>query len=239
MLRFTSTVTPLTLRVRNCITATPRAKIVRLELGTQPFSFRAGQAALLGVADQPLRRPYSIASAPADVVETGLLEFLVNEGPGGSLGPHLAGLARGARVTLEGPVGHFELASGEHPSLFVAGGSGISPLRSMLRQLLAERAATPIAVAYSGRTSSDLAYAAELRRLARAGAIRLLLTTTREEGRRSGIHRGRLTADDFRSLDAGPATHAYVCGPQALVRDLPALLVDAGVAPHHVHLERW
>lgn len=231
----------LTLRVRNCITATPRSKIVRLDLSGSPFTFRAGQAALLGLAGQPLRRPYSIACAPADVETTGHLEFLVQESAHGSLGPHLHGLRRGALITVDGPVGSFQLprpASDEH-YLFVAGGSGISPLRSMMRQVLAQRSTSRIGVAYSARTAQELAYGAELRALARRRMIELLATTTRDPRPRESTRRGRLTVDDFRALGASRLTRAFVCGPESLVQDIPAILVDAGVAPDHVYLERW
>lgn len=234
----------LTLRVRNCITATPRSKIVRLDLNGTPFAFRAGQAALLGIDGQPLRRPYSIACAPADVESTGYLEFLVQEsshGSHGSLGPHLHGLRRGALVTVDGPVGSFQLPrpSPDEHYLFVAGGSGISPLRSMMRQALAQRSTSRIGVAYSARTADELAYGAELRALARRHVIELLTTTTREPSPRERGRRGRLTVDDFRALGVGRLTRAFVCGPESLVQDIPAILVDAGVVPHHVHLERW
>lgn len=232
----------LTLRVRNCITATPRSKIIRLALDPAAFPFHPGQAALLGLAGQPLRRPYSIASAPSDLEATGTLEFLVQEGSHGSLGPHLTGLTRGSRMIVEGPVGTFglpiRLPRDQH-YLFVAGGSGISPLRSMIRHVLAHTTTPRVSVAYSARTSQELAYAAELRRFARQGAIQLLLTTTREISQRTHTRQGRLTAEDFRTLGATEETQGYICGPESLVRDAPALLIDAGLAPGHVYMERW
>lgn len=231
----------LSLRVRNCITATPRSKIIRLALDRASFEFRAGQAALLGLEGQPLRRPYSIASAPSDVRSTGVLEFLVQEGTHGSLGPHLAGIARGSTVVVEGPFGSFALVPNPPPHhyLFVAGGSGIAPLRSMIRHVLGHSPTPQISVAYSARTSRDWAYATELRQLARRGAIRLVLTTTRDTGPGGRARRGRLTAADFRGLGVSADTRSYICGPDTLVSDMPAMLVEAGLAPEHVHLERW
>ncbi len=231
----------LSLRIRNCITATPRSKIIRLALDRASFEFRAGQAALLGLEGQPLRRPYSIASAPADVRSTGLLEFLVQEGAHGSLGPHLDGMARGSTVVVEGPLGGFAIVPDPpaHHYLFVAGGSGIAPLRSMIRHVLGHSLTAKIGVAYSARTSRDWAYATELRQLARRGAIRLVLTTTRDTRPGPRVRRGRLTAADFRDLGANSDTRSYICGPESLVADVPTVLVEAGLKPQHVHMERW
>lgn len=231
----------LSLRVRNCIRATPRSTIIKLALDEASFEFRAGQAALLGLQGQPLRRPYSIASAPSDVQSTGVLEFLVQDGTHGSLGPHLAGVTRGSTVVVEGPFGNFALSRNPpaYHYLFVAGGSGIAPLRSMMRHVLDHSSRAQISVAYSARTSRDWAYAAELRQLARRGAIRLILTTTRDARPGGRAHHGRLTAEDFRGVGASADTRSYICGPESLVSDAAVMLVQAGLEPEHIHRERW
>ena len=125
--------TMLTLPIREVVPATPRARIVRLALDGQPFSYRAGQAAYLQPERSPVRRAYSIASAPEETARHGMLEFLVQD-TGGSPGLFLDLLRPGVLVTVEGPLGSFTFPeqSPERRFVFIAGGTGIAPLRSML-----------------------------------------------------------------------------------------------------------
>ena len=54
------------LHVRDVQRATPRTRFLRLELGASGFTFAAGQAVMAGLHGSPLRKPYSIASAPSE-----------------------------------------------------------------------------------------------------------------------------------------------------------------------------
>ena len=111
----------LTLPVRSVVTTTPLTRLIRLDLGTRPFVFQAGQAALIGTHGQTERRPYSIASSPEDAVRHHRLEFLVKVDAMGTIGPHLAAVAPGSRIDLEGPTGAFTLGVAPAPAyLFVA-----------------------------------------------------------------------------------------------------------------------
>jgi ferredoxin-NADP reductase len=127
---------------------------VRLALGAGRFPHTAGQAALIGVVDQAELQPYSIASAPEESRKSGHLEFLLKLEPGGGWGPHLAGLRRGARITVQGPIGTFVFppAPEERQFLFVAGGTGIAPLRSMICHAFESRQPGRLHLLYSART---------------------------------------------------------------------------------------
>ena len=67
----------LTLKLRDVLPATPRSRLVRLDLGGQPFSYAAGQAVKVGAHGGALRKPYSLASAPEDVAAEGWIELLI------------------------------------------------------------------------------------------------------------------------------------------------------------------
>ena len=114
--------------------ATPRARVVHLDMRDTAFPFEPGQAIWIGAHGQDQRKPYSIASAPEDVERDGRIELLVGVDASGSPGPHLP-LQVGTSVDLEGPIGKFTVPSVpvERRCLFIAGGTGIAPLRSMLR----------------------------------------------------------------------------------------------------------
>ncbi len=230
----------LTLPLRSVVDTTPLTRLVRLDLGRLPFAFHAGQAALIGAHGQTLRRPYSIASSPDDARRHRRIEFLLKVDDAGAAGPHLPSLAPGLRVDLEGPSGSFVLQDAEAPAyLFVAGGTGIAPLRGMLRHLIASDVRVPIALLYSVRDPAEFAFRVELERLARRGLIRLLLTITGEGHEAWTGERGRVAERQLAAMLPDPGAVCYLCGPPALVEDLPPLLRRIGVGSSRILVEEW
>jgi ferredoxin-NADP reductase len=232
---------PLSLPIVVSRYETPRNLVIRLDLGDTPFPFEAGQYVLLGQrgADDP--RPYSIACAPAESRRLRALEFLIQVGETGSPGPHLPRLDAGERVEVEGPEGQFVLPTGRLGGdvLFVAGGTGIAPLRAMLWQLLATGEGARIGVVHSGRTPDDLPYADEFRRLADEGRIHLVETVTRDAPDSWQGIRGRIGRAQLEAAMTGPQPLCYVCGPDSLVEDVPRLLVTLGVPAARIYTEHW
>jgi ferredoxin-NADP reductase len=230
----------LTLPIRSVVTTTPLTRLIRLDLGTRPFVFQAGQAALIGTHGQTDRRPYSIASSPEDAVRHRRIEFLVKVDAQGSVGPHLGSLARGTRIDFEGPSGAFTLGGTPAASyLFVAGGTGISPLRAMLRHLIASGSGAAISVLYSARAPEELAFRTELERLARRGLIALELTVTGQASAAWDGVRGRISLEALQRALRSKETVCYLCGPPAMVEDVPPLLRQLGVPSSHVRTEEW
>ena len=220
--------------------ATPRARIIHLDLHEVRFPFRPGQAVWLGIHGQDLRKPYSIASSPEDVARDGRLELLVGVDADGDAGPHLP-LEVGAMVDVEGPVGRFTFpdAPAESRFLFIAGGTGISPLRSMLRHSITVPH-DEIGLMYSARLPEEFAYADEFRAMADAGTIELKMTVTRDPapGMWTGT-RGRITREDLQPLVHDGRTLCFVCGPPSLVHEIPKVLQSLGVPPERVRVEEW
>jgi ferredoxin-NADP reductase len=202
-----------------------------LDLGGHPFPFSPGQAVLVGRPGEAVRKPYAIASSPEDAA-AGALELLVKRGA-------FKGARAGAVLDVEGPFGRFRFPRrvAERQVLFVAGGTGIAPIRSMVRHTLASGYDGRLALAYSARTDRDFAFLAELRRLARAGRVRLHLTASRDAapGWRGG--RGRLDLERLRPLVASPRTLCFVCGPPGFVKGVAALLRRLGVASSRIRVE--
>lgn len=230
----------LTRPIRDIRVATPRARIIRLDLQGTPFPFEPGQAIWLGAHGQHLRKPYSIASAPEDVAREGCLELLVGVDGHGESSPHLP-LTPGALVDLDGPLGRFTFpdAPEERRFLFIAGGTGISPLRSMLRHAI-NVPHDAIGLMYSARLPEEFAYATELRTMAETGLIELRMTVTRDVGPGNWTgRRGRITRDELRPLVHDRRTLCFVCGPPALVNEMPRLLQDLGVARERIRIEEW
>jgi ferredoxin-NADP reductase len=214
--------------------------MVRLSLGKARFAYRAGQAALLGIVGQPQHVPYSIASAPEETTKHGWLEFLLKLESGG-WGSHLSGLGRGSGISVHGPVGSFVFPP--HPAerqfLFVAGGTGIAPLRSMICHAFSTRQRGRLHLLYSARTPSDFAYLPELKRYSREGRLELALTSTREVPPRWRGQQGRITSEHLASLVETPETLCFVCGPAAMVDDVPRMLMELGIERKRIRIEEW
>ena len=229
----------LTLHIRDVAPATLRARIVRLDLAGAPFPFVAGQAVLVGNAGGR-RRPYSLAGAPEDAAREGSLELLVGVDASGQPGPHLT-LTPGTTVDVEGPLGSFTFPSApsERRFAFIAGGTGIAPLRAMLRHALAGPH-EEIGLFYSARTPEDFAYQDEFRALADAGRMRLQQTITRphDEMSWSGA-RGRIDQALLAPLVHAPETLCFICGPQMFVSEMSAALSVLGITEGRIRIERW
>ena len=231
----------LTLDIREAIPATPRAHILRLDLHGQAFPYRAGQAAYLRPQGALKRRPYSIASAPEETARHGLVEFLVQTGSDGSSGLTPDLITPGTRVTVEGPMGTFTFP--DHPRerrfVFIAGGTGIAPLRSMLwHTLLAERDGH-VGLIYSVRSPEEFAYLQEFEALERQGRIDLRHTVTRMASEGWTGRQGRIDATFLRDLISPGETLCFVCGPPALVGDIPPQLRQLGVGDDQILIEQW
>jgi ferredoxin-NADP reductase len=229
----------LTLSIREVTPATPRARIVRIDLGDHEFPYAAGQALLIANHDYERRRPYSIAGAPEDARRERCLELLVGVNAEGAAGPHLT-LEPGQAVDVEGPLGAFTFPANPAASrfVFIAGGTGIAPLRAMMRHALAVPH-RDIGLFYSVRTPDEFAFEGELRALAAAGEIELRQTVTRAGERDWNGARGRLDRAMLSELVHDPETLCFVCGPPALVDEVPRLLVEMGIPRERIRIEEW
>ena len=149
-----------TFPIREAIAATPRAHIIRLDLHGQAFPYLAGQAAYLQPQGADKRRPYSIASAPEQTAQDGLIEFLVRDGGRrivrADAGPH--------------PPGHACLDRRTGGIVHVPGASARAPVRVHCRRHR-DRAAALDALAHAARRTRRTRVA-DLQR-ARTGGVRV------------------------------------------------------------------
>lgn len=230
----------ITLPIREVVPATPRARVVRLDLDGYSFEYLAGQAVLVG-AGVERKRPYSIADSPEDAALLGYLELLVGVDAAGEAGPHLP-LKPGVPIEVEGPVGSFTFPRkpAERQFVFVAGGTGIAPLRAMLRHAIRPAAKhNRVGLLYSARTPDEFAFADEFRLLAESGLIEFRQTITRDTDQAWSGGRGRIDRDVLAGLIHGADTLCFVCGPAAMVDDVPKLLQEIGVGREKIRIEEW
>jgi NAD(P)H-flavin reductase len=197
-----------------------------VDLGDRAFTFKPGQWAKLGV-DAAAARPYSIASSPFES-RSGVLQFLIRDD---GTGTDIARLRRGESLYMDGPHGRFNLPEEftEPHALFVAGGTGIAPLRAMLHHTLEQPSHPQCTLVYSARSADEFAYLQELRAAARDGKIRLALAVTRGAHTRWKGHSSRVDRAILASVIGTTDTQAFVCGPAGLVADMREALEALGV----------
>ena len=220
--------------------STPSTRIVRVRLESGRFTFRPGQAAQIGPAGTATLAPYSIACAPEDTRRDGALEFLVRIDAQERWGELFDPLRRGQQLRVKGPIGGFAFPdhATEERFLFIAGGTGISPIRSMIRHALAARAGH-LKLLYSARTPLDFAYRRELSGMARRREIEISLTATRDVPVSWRGGRGRIAQSQLAGLVDDAATLCFVCGPAAMVDDVPRMLVELGIEKGRIRIEEW
>ncbi len=219
--------------------ATPTTRIVRVALDGATFPYRAGQAASIAVDPGEPGTPYSIASAPAETAVTSYLEFLVKVDGTSRFGARVAQLQPGLPLLVSGASGRFAVGddASRQPLLFIAGGTGIAPLRSMIHDCFHGGRRDPIALVYSARSPEEFAYLDELRNLDAAGKLALTLTLT---GDAKEWRHARGRAGDRHLADlATPQTRCFICGPPSMVTDVPQALIRLGVPREQIRTEDW
>ena len=209
-------------------------RVVALDLRDPPdIRFQAGQFVSFQVPKPglpfPVTRPYSIASPPTSPHTIELLFNLVPGGPGSSF---LFSLNAGDPVSFRGPAGTFVLR--DYPDrrlLFIATGTGIAPIRSMLRTRLPSP--TPVALIWGLRHERDIYYHEELDSLAaQYPEFSYIITLSQPSPEWTGAT-GRVQS----ALEA-PTTRVddlavYVCGSRAMIESVTALIRSRGICPIH------
>jgi ferredoxin-NADP reductase len=224
------------------IDETPRVKSIVLEPSEWP-GHRAGQHVDIRLTAEDgyqAQRSYSIASAPEDE----LLALTVERLEDGEVSPYLADeLRSGDTLELRGPIGGYfvweEPLGG--PLLLLAGGSGVVPLRSMLRHHTSTQSAIPVRLLYSSRSLAEVIYRDEFAALARTDEVDIHFTLTREapEGWRG--YRRRIDSALLREVAWPPQERplVYVCGPTAFVETAASALVELGHEAERIKTERF
>jgi ferredoxin-NADP reductase len=124
--------------------------------------------------------------------------------------------------------------------LFIAGGTGIAPVRAMLDHVVRRHLSEKISLLYSARRSDEFAFIDELRGHERAGRLELHQTVTRDENTAWDGKRGRISRSHFQVVLHDPAsTLCFICGPSSLVDESAATLRELGVPDPLIRTEDW
>lgn len=216
-------------RVLGIDSQTPTVVRLRLERPVG-YKFEASQHALLRVRTSkgPDLRPLSLAGAP----ESDHLEFATRRGASAFKHALLA-LRPGDMVKVSRPMGGIRYDA-SRPAVFIAGGIGITPVRSLLLDTEMATADAPVRLLFSNHTADEIPFVEELTALVQKReslTITWVLTSPSPVSLPGPVHAGRLTAELLHQHAAElPDALFYLTGPAGMVHDVDVMLRDAGVA---------
>lgn len=214
---------------------------------TSAFAHRAGQHVSLRAPEvgDDLRRSYSVAT-PAG---SGRLEVVVQRLEGGRFSTYVhEGLRPGTEIEVMTPTGRFTTDFGPDRCRhygFVAGGSGIVPIYSLLATALRVEPRSHVSLVYASRTTARTILLDELkdekdRALDRFLLFHVLSREPQEHPLGSGrLDRARLSALLRAVFVEGSVDEWFLCGPSGLVETAAATLAAHGVDPRRVHRELY
>ncbi|MEZ7815168.1 MAG: 2Fe-2S iron-sulfur cluster-binding protein [Burkholderiaceae bacterium] len=215
------------------------------------YRFVAGQFVTLRFAlnGQDVRRAYSICQSTPDFERSGLLRVGIKRVIGGLVSNHVNDTVRvGHVMDVMTPDGRFHTpleTSNSNHYLGIAGGSGITPLLSLVATTLALEPNSRFTLLYGNRSTNQTMFAEELQNIKDSHMARFsLINVMSDEDQGTDILNGlldRAKISDLlsRLVDVDTINDVFVCGPGPMMDGAEAALLDAGVDPAHVHIERF
>jgi Na+-transporting NADH:ubiquinone oxidoreductase subunit F len=220
--------------------------IVELRIQLQEpstITFQAGQYAQLESKEykghESVMRAYSISSVPSD---TGHVEFMIRKVPNGICTTWVfEHLREGDEVNLSGPYGEFHLRPTEAPIIFIAGGSGMAPIWSMLRNMKEQGSTRKAQYFFGAQTQRDLFLVDELRSLEKdlpGFSFIPALSNEPEENGWSG-DTGLITDVVARYVPDASPHEAYLCGSPGMINACINVLTKAGIPEDKVYYDKF
>jgi len=208
------------------------------------FGFTPGQyltlRAIIDGAEH--RRSYSICAGRDD----GELRVAIKHVPGGVFSTFAnTQLQPGDRIDVMPPDGSFGTAAAGRVYLGLAAGSGITPILSILKTVLAREPDSHFILLYGSRSTTGILFREQLEDLKDRNLGRLVVqhVLSREQQDVAALN-GRLDTDKLRALlpglvDPGLIDAAFICGPDTMIDGLSTTLAELGVAVGRIHSERF
>ena len=207
------------------------------------FAFIPGQYLTLRsqIGGHDIRRAYSICSD----VRSAELEVGIKSVAGGAFSAYALSLKVGDTLNVMAPQGRFTAPiGGQHNYLLIAAGSGITPCLSIIKSVLQAESNSRITLIYANRSRPSILFKEDLDGLKDSFTDRLVVIHVLS-GEQQAIEllQGRLNAAKFHSMIKigmiNPLAHdqIYLCGPQAMLPELQASLLDTGVPDSIINVE--
>ena len=223
-------------RIEGIIDETPDARSFLIRPSRRWSGFNPGQhlTVSLDIDGQAFSRTFSLACSPNLWREQGLIRLIVKRAPRGKVTAWMLDRLRvGDVLTVSDAFGDFRLPEEPRPLLYLAGGSGITPVLSHLEYLSESAYAEPVTLIYYARTSAEAIAWPRIESLERdwpALTGRLICTREPDTGTPDRICAGHLSvwAPNIRDR------HCFLCGPEGLMETAAHLLQSLGAAPEAI-----
>jgi len=229
-------------RLTKVTSLTHDIRLLEIELD-KPLKFWAGQYVDLTLMDGGVTRAFSMANAPANGTQ---LSFIIKKYPGGAFSARLDGeLQPGAALQAKGPYGTcFRREARPGPMLLIGGGSGMSPLWSILSDHLQSGEQRPIRFVYGARTRDDLfmlddiaAVAAKLTDFEFIPALSHANPDDRWDGETGFVH--EVVQRRLIAWKPAGTIDAYACGPVPMIDACLPVLQANQVEPEHIYFDKF
>lgn len=235
-------------------THTLRLKTPNLNFDQIPFQFKPGQFVMvrpfIEEQNKVIPRAYSISSSPTrSVDENGYFDLTIRQTETPTVSKWLNDRKVGDEIPFRGPYGDF-IWNKDDPRqeevFMLAGGSGITPMKSILEFIHDKKLENKVELFYSCRQQEDIIFEDELPKLAaNCNDAKLNITLTREppDSEWTGF-RGRFNLDDIkqslwdRKFDINK-TGFFLCGTPQFVTGMIDILIKIGVNPECIKKEKW
>lgn len=207
------------------------------------FEFRAGQFGDITLIDPPETdgegnvRGFSIASAPFEdelIFATRLRDTAFKR--------VFRTLPEGSEVELDAPYGDFTLHKNSGvPAIFVIGGIGVTPVRSIIAQATHDKTAHKITLVHSSRTPDDMPFLADFEELSRQNSNFEYIPVASDQAPENWSGRtGRIDQELLAEIVANqPNARFYLSGPEGMVKAMRAMLIEIGADEDNIRTEEF
>jgi NAD(P)H-flavin reductase/ferredoxin len=209
--------------------------LVARMVGPAPLRFLPGQYVNLQVPGTSEWRSYSMANAPGGAQA---FEFFVRLVEGGVMSDYLTSRATpGDLIRCNGPQGAFYLRGGARPILMVAGGTGVAPMVSMLRQIIASHDERPVTLCFGVTEPRDLFLVEELNSIKAVLPKVDIRVAVAQGSSRPEFYAGLVT--ELIDARCVASSDIYLCGPPAMTDRARAMVTEYGAMASSIFLEQF
>ena len=178
------------------------------------------------------RRAYSISrwnNQPTDEIT-----ITLNQVPNGKISTNLFNSKIGDELEITGPHGLFKLKSSDKSLLFLAAGTGITPLMTMIESL--KNSNKEMTLIYTVKKKEEIIFSEKLKELKDLKKLKFIPILTREEI--EGWKTGRINKEMIEEI-ISPKQEAYICGMSGFVNSVVEFLKQLNIDEKDIHTERW
>jgi ferredoxin-NADP reductase len=201
------------------------------------FKYNAGQYCIFEkkINEEIIRRSYSLSSSPTEQD----LAITVRHIPNGKMTTYLFSLAPGEILTFNGAFGKFSMEN-QKKVVFIAGGSGVTPFRAMVKYALDTKQDANLVLVYGARSPIEILFDKELNSFLKHQNFRLYITVDKPDASWH-FHSGFINGDFIKEATGNsPSGWVYfLCGPPVMITSVKTALMNLGVQEKDIMVDAW